>query len=142
MDDAATEFRIDVSDAELRERLGRTRWPERETVGDWSQGVPLAFLQDLCGYWAGSYDWRAAEQRLNALPQFRTVIDGLGVHFLHVRSPQPEALPLIITHGWPGSIVEFLKFLGPVTDPTAHGADAADAFHVVCPSLPGLRLQR
>jgi epoxide hydrolase len=140
VDEAVTEFRIDVSDAELgelRERLRRTRWPERETVEGWSQGVPLAYLQDLCGYWAESYDWRATEQRLNALPQFRTVIDGLGVHFLHVRSPHPEALPVIITHGWPGSVIEFLKVLGPLTDPTAYGADAADAFHVVCPSLPG-----
>jgi epoxide hydrolase len=140
VDEAVTEFHIDVSDAELgelRDRLRRTRWPERETVEGWSQGVPLAYLQDLCGYWAESYDWRATEQRLNALPQFRTVIDGLGVHFLHVRSPHPGALPLIITHGWPGSVIEFLKVLGPLTDPTAYGADAADAFHVVCPSLPG-----
>jgi pimeloyl-ACP methyl ester carboxylesterase len=139
-DPPVTEFRIDVPEAalsDLRERLGRTRWPERETVEDWSQGVPLAYLQDLCGYWAGSYDWRETEARLNALPQFRTVIDGLGIHFLHVRSPQPEALPLVLTHGWPGSIIEFLKAIGPLTDPAAHGADAADAFHVVCPSLPG-----
>ena len=115
----------------------RTRWPEAETVEDWSQGVPLAYLRELCGYWADEYDWRATEARLNALPQFRTEIDGLGIHFVHVRSPHPQALPLVLTHGWPGSIVEFLKVIGPLTDPTAHGGDAADAFHVVCPSLPG-----
>ena len=140
MCDAVTEFRIDVSEAELcdlRERLRRVRWPERETVGNWSQGVPLAYLQELCAYWAEGYDWRATEARLNSLPQCRTVIDGLGIHFIHIRSPHADALPLVITHGWPGSIIEFLKAIGPLTDPTAHGADAADAFHVVCPSLPG-----
>jgi pimeloyl-ACP methyl ester carboxylesterase len=99
--------------------------------------VPLAYLRELCGYWADGYDWRATERRLNALPQFRTEIDGLGIHFLHVRSPHAGALPLVITHGWPGSIVEFLKVIGPLSDPTAHGGSAADAFHVVCPSLPG-----
>ena len=133
-------FQIEIPEAdlrELRERLAHTRWPESETVGDWSQGVPLAYLKELCDYWAEQYDWRATESRLNALPQFRTVIDGLGIHFLHVRSPHPEALPLVITHGWPGSIVEFLKVIGPLTDPAAHGGDPADAFHVVCPSLPG-----
>jgi epoxide hydrolase len=140
MCDAVTEFRIDVSEAELcdlRERLRRVRWPERETVGNWSQGVPLAYLQEFCAYWAEGYDWRATEARLNSLPQCRTVIDGLGIHFIHIRSPHADALPLVITHGWPGSIIEFLKAIGPLTDPTAHGADAADAFHVVCPSLPG-----
>jgi pimeloyl-ACP methyl ester carboxylesterase len=115
----------------------RARWPERETVQDWSQGVPLAYLQDLCGYWAGAYDWRATEARLNSLPQFRTTIDGLAIHFVHVSSPHPGALPLVLTHGWPGSIVEFLDVIGPLSDPTAHGGDAADAFHVICPSLPG-----
>jgi pimeloyl-ACP methyl ester carboxylesterase len=133
-------FTIDVPDAalaDLRERLRRTRWPEREPVDDWSQGVPLAFVRDLCAYWAEEYDWRATEARLNALPQFRTGIDGLGIHFLHVRSPHPRALPLVLTHGWPGSIIEFLGAIGPLTDPVAHGGDAADAFHVVCPSLPG-----
>src|ERR671919_618175 len=128
-----TEFRIDVPESELvdlRDRLGRTRWPERETVDDWSQGVPLAYLQGLCSYWAAGYDWRATEARLNALPQFRTEIDGLGIHFLHVRSRHPEALPLVITHGWPGSIIEFLKVIRPLTDPTAHGAEADDAFHI------------
>jgi pimeloyl-ACP methyl ester carboxylesterase len=135
-----TEFHVEIPENELRdlrERLERTRWPEEATVEDWSQGVPRAYLRDLCGYWAQSYDWRATETRLNALPQFRTLIDGLGIHFLHVRSPHVDALPLIITHGWPGSIIEFLKVIGPLTDPTAHGAAAADAFHVVCPSLPG-----
>jgi epoxide hydrolase len=135
-----TPFTIAVPEAELddlRERLRRTRWPERETVGDWSQGVPLDYVRALCAYWAEEYDWRATEARLNALPQFRTVIDGLGIHFLHVRSPHAGALPLVMTHGWPGSIVEFLAAIGPLTDPVAHGGDAADAFHVVCPSLPG-----
>jgi epoxide hydrolase len=133
-------FAIEIPEGELRdlrERLARTRWPERETVEDWTQGVPLAYLKDLCGYWGERYDWRAAEASLNALPQFRTVIDELGIHFLHIRSPHPEALPLVITHGWPGSIVEFLKVIGPLTDPTAHGGDPGDAFHLVCPSLPG-----
>src|ERR1022692_3462823 len=120
-----------------RDRLLRTRWPERETVGDWSQGVPLEYLQDLCGYWAGSYDWRAAEARLNRIPQFMTRIDGLDIHFLHVRSPHPDAVPLIMTHGWPGSFLEFERTLGPLADPPAHGGDAADAFHAVVPSLPG-----
>ena len=140
MSEQLTEFRIEIPDAalrDLRERLERTRWPEAETVEDWSQGVPLAYLRELCRYWAEQYDWRATEARLNALPQFRTEINGLGIHFLHVRSPHADALPLVITHGWPGSIVEFLKVLGPLTDPTAHAGDAADAFHVVCPSLPG-----
>jgi pimeloyl-ACP methyl ester carboxylesterase len=140
MSSEVTPFRIGVPDAELRDlraRLARTRWPEREPVDDWSQGVPLSYLQELCAYWADGYDWRATENRLNALPQFRTRIDGLGIHFLHVRSPHQHALPLVLTHGWPGSIIEFLKVLGPLTDPTAHGGDAADAFHVVCPSLPG-----
>ena len=135
-----TEFRLDVPESELedlRARLRNTRWPERETVDDWAQGVPLAYLQDLCAYWADEYDWRTTEARLNALPQFRTTIDGLAIHFLHVRSPHADALPLVISHGWPGSIVEFLKVIGPLTDPTAHGGDASDAFHVVCPSLPG-----
>jgi epoxide hydrolase len=138
MSDEITAFRIDVPEAELRdlrERLRHTRWPERET--DPSQGVPLAYVRELCAYWAEEYDWGATEARLNALPQFRAEIDGLGIHFLHVRSPHPQALPLVLTHGWPGSIVEFLEAIGPLSDPTAHGGDAADAFHVVCPSLPG-----
>jgi pimeloyl-ACP methyl ester carboxylesterase len=135
-----TPFRIDISEADLddlRQRLARTRWPERETVDDWSQGIPLAYTQELCEYWANKYDWRATEARLNQFPQFRTTIDDLGIHFIHVRSPHEDAFPLVITHGWPGSIVEFHKVIAPLTDPTAHGGDAADAFHVVCPSLPG-----
>ncbi|MGS2644591.1 alpha/beta fold hydrolase [Streptosporangium sp. LJ11] len=140
MSHPVTPFRLHVPEADLRDlrdRLARTRWPEKETVDDWSQGVPLAYLRELCRYWAEKYDWRATERRLNALPQFRTTIDGLGIHFVHVRSPYEDALPLVLTHGWPGSIVEFLKVIGPLTDPSAHGGDAADAFHVVCPSLPG-----
>lgn len=129
-------FRVDVSDevlADLRDRLARTRWPEPETVEDWSQGVPRAYLRELCAYWADDYDWRRAEERLNAFPQFRTEIDGLGIHLLHVRSRHPGALPLVLTSGWPGSVMEFLKVIGPLTDPP----DPRDAFHVVCPSLPG-----
>jgi pimeloyl-ACP methyl ester carboxylesterase len=132
-------FAVHVDEAgisDLRERLGRTRWPEAETVDDWSQGVPLAYAKELCGYWADGYDFGLAD-RVNAFPGYRTEIDGLGVHFLHVRSPEPDALPLVITHGWPGSVVELLKVLGPLTDPAAHGGDRADAFHVVAPSLPG-----
>jgi pimeloyl-ACP methyl ester carboxylesterase len=138
--DEVTPFRIEVpQDAlgDLRGRLGRTRWPEAETVDDWSQGVPLSYLRELCRHWAEDYDWRATERRLNLLPQFRTEVDGLGIHFLHVRSPHPDAFPVVLTHGWPGSVVEFLKVIGPLTDPTAHGGDAADAFHLVIPSLPG-----
>jgi epoxide hydrolase len=136
LSDAVTPFRLAVPEAdlaELRDRLRRTRWPERETVDDWSQGVPLAYLQELCGYWADGYDWRATETRLNAMSQFRTVLDGLAVHFLHVRSPHSDALPLVLTHGWPGSVVEFLDAIALLTDPP----DPRDAFHVVCPSLPG-----
>ncbi len=133
-------FTVHVTEAEIAElhrRLDHTRWPDAETVGDWSQGIPLDYLKDLCAHWRHGYDWRRCENRLNALPQFRHNVDGLGIHFLHVRSPHPDALPLVLTHGWPGSIVEFLDALGPLTDPTAHGGDAGDAFHVVCPSLPG-----
>ena len=140
MPDEVAQFRIDVPESELRdlrERLRQTRWPERETVGDWAQGVPLAYMKELCAYWAEAYDWRATETRLNALPQYRTEIDGLRIHFIHVRSPHAHALPVILTHGWPGSVVEFLKVIGPLTDPTSHGGEAGDAFHAVCPSLPG-----
>jgi len=135
-----TPFRISASDAELdelRRRLRATRWPDRETVDDWSQGIPLAYVQDVCSYWADKYDWRAREARLNRFAQFKTEIDGLGIHFVHVRSAHADALPLVITHGWPGSIVEFQKVIEPLTNPTAHGGEARDAFHVVCPSLPG-----
>jgi pimeloyl-ACP methyl ester carboxylesterase len=122
---------------DLRERLARTRWPEAETVDDWSQGIPLAYVQELCRYWAQEYDGHRVQRRMDAVGQFRTEIDGLGIHFLHARSPHPRALPLLMTHGWPGSVVEFLKVVEPLTDPVAHGGDARDAFHVVCPSLPG-----
>ena len=140
MSTAPEPFRIEASDEallDLRRRLHATRWPERETVEDWSQGIPLAYVQEVCAYWADKYDWRAREARLNRFPQFRTPIDGLGIHFLHVRSPHEEALPIVISHGWPGSIVEFHKVIEPLTNPTAHGGEARDAFHVVCPSLPG-----
>jgi epoxide hydrolase len=133
-------FRIEIPEADLddlRERLRRTRWPDAETVDDRSQGIRLSYLRDLCEYWLERYDWRACEASLNRFPQFRTSIDGLGIHFLHVRSPQDGALPLIMTHGWPGSIVEFRKVIGPLTDPVAHGGQTSDAFHLVCPSLPG-----
>jgi pimeloyl-ACP methyl ester carboxylesterase len=133
-------FRVDVPDQvldDLRRRIAATRWPERETVDDDSQGVTLATMQELARYWATGYDWRPCEAKLNALPQFTTHIDGLDIHFIHVRSQHEDALPLIVTHGWPGSIIEQLKIIGPLTDPTAHGGSEADAFHVVIPSLPG-----
>ena len=133
-------YRISVGDDvldDLKSRLRNTRWPEAELVEDWSQGAPLKWIKDICRYWAEEYDWRGREARLNRFAQFTTEIDGLDIHFLHVRSPHPEAMPLIITHGWPGSVVEFHKVIEPLTDPTAHGGNAADAFHVVCPSLPG-----
>ena len=140
MSEAIRPFRIAVADTvidDLRARLGATRWPEAETVDDWSQGVPLGWMRELCGYWAECYDWRAREVALNRFAQFTTAIEGLDIHFVHVRSPHADALPLVITHGWPGSIVEFHKVIAPLADPVAHGGDAADAFHVVCPSLPG-----
>ncbi len=123
--------------AELRRRVNATRWPERETVSDDSQGVPLAMMQGLLRYWGTDYDWFQCEQRLNALPNFVTEIDGLDIHFIHVRSRHEDALPLIVTHGWPGSILEQLKIIEPLTNPTAHGASEEDAFHLVIPSLPG-----
>ena len=133
-------FRFTASDAalaDLKRRVEMTRWPESETVTDDTQGVQLATIQALAHYWAGDYDWRRCEARLNALPNYITEIDGLDIHFLHVRSKHENAAPLIVTHGWPGSILEQLKIIGPLTDPTAHGGDAADAFHLVIPSLPG-----
>jgi pimeloyl-ACP methyl ester carboxylesterase len=133
-------FHIEVPEdqlAELRRRIAATRWPSRELVADRSQGVQLATIQELARYWATDYDWRVCEARLNALPQFVTEIDGVDIHFIHVKSPHENALPLIMTHGWPGSVVELLETVGPLTDPTAHGGDAADAFHLVLPSLPG-----
>jgi pimeloyl-ACP methyl ester carboxylesterase len=123
--------------AELRRRVNATRWPERETVSDDSQGAPLAMMQDLAGYWGTDYDWSRCEAKLNALPNFITEIDGLDIHFIHVRSQHEDALPLVVTHGWPGSIIEQLKIIEPLTNPTAHGASASDAFHLVIPSLPG-----
>src|SRR5215469_9321067 len=137
---AVRSFQVGFPEAELtelRRRVNATRWPERETVADDSQGVRLAMMQELAQYWGSNYDWRTCEAALNALPNFITEIDGLDIHFLHVRSPHHDALPLIVTHGWPGSVIEQLKIIGPLTDPTAHGASAADAFDVVIPSLPG-----
>ncbi|HEX2341851.1 MAG TPA: epoxide hydrolase [Vicinamibacterales bacterium] len=133
-------FRVDVPEAELtdlRRRINATKWPERETVTDASQGVQLATTQALARYWATNYDWRKCEARLSALPQFMTEIDGLDIHFIHVRSKHEDALPLIVTHGWPGSVVEQLKIVDPLTNPTAHGGNASDAFHLVIPSMPG-----
>ena len=133
-------FRIDIPQADLddlRDRLARTRWPDELPGVGWSRGVPLGFLKELARYWRDGYDWRKHEARLNELPQFTTTIDGQTIHFLHVRSPEPQALPLVLTHGWPGSIVEFLDVIGPLADPRAHGGDPADAFHLVIPSLPG-----
>jgi pimeloyl-ACP methyl ester carboxylesterase len=133
-------FKVSFPEAELtelRRRVTATRWPERETVTDDSQGVPLAMMTDLARHWATDYDWRACETALNALPNFITEIDGLDIHFIHVRSSREDALPLIVTHGWPGSVIEQLKIIEPLTNPTAHGASAADAFHLVIPSLPG-----
>ena len=130
---AAPESALD----DLKLRLAQARLPERETVSDWSQGVPLAKLRALVAYWRTDYDWRRCEAVLNGFGQYRTEIDGLGIHFLHVRSGHPDALPIVITHGWPGSVIEFLKVIGPLTDPTAHGGQARDAFHLVAPSLPG-----
>ena len=138
--DAIRPFRVRFSDeelADLNRRIAATRWADRENVADQSQGVQLATIQKLARYWATDYDWRKAEARLNALPQFVTTIDGLDIHFIHVRSRHPNALPVIVTHGWPGSIIEQLKIIGPLTDPTAYGGNAADAFDVVIPSIPG-----
>jgi pimeloyl-ACP methyl ester carboxylesterase len=133
-------FHVDVPDEaleDLRRQIVATNWPEQETVTDQSQGVPLAMIQELARYWATDYDWRTCEARLNALPQFITELDGLDVHFIHARSQHEDALPLIVNHGWPGSIIEQLKIIDRLTDPTAHGGSAADAFHVVVPSMPG-----
>ena len=133
-------FRIDVAEdvlTDLRTRLTGTRWPEAETVEDWSQGMPLAYTRELAEYWRDHYDWRSRESNLNRFAQFTTLIDGLDIHFIHQRSPHADAFPLLITHGWPGSVAEFAYLIGPLTDPTAHGGRAEDAFHVVCPSLPG-----
>jgi pimeloyl-ACP methyl ester carboxylesterase len=133
-------FHVDIPDealGDLRRRIAATNWPEKETVADQSQGVPLAMIQKLARYWMTDYDWRKCEAKLNALPQFITEIDGLDIHFIHVRSQHEDALPLIVNHGWPGSIIEQLKIIDPLTNPTAHGGSASDAFHVVIPSMPG-----
>ena len=139
-DNAIRPFHINIPEEELvdlRRRIAATRWPEQETVTDQSQGVQLATMQKLADYWTKDYDWRKVEARLNALPQFVTNIDGLDIHFIHVRSKHPDALPLIVTHGWPGSIIEQLKIIDPLTNPTAHGGSVSDAFHLVIPSMPG-----
>jgi pimeloyl-ACP methyl ester carboxylesterase len=133
-------FTVEIPEADLRElraRIAATRWPDKETVEDDSQGVPLAMMQDLARYWLTEHDWRKCEARLNAVPNFITEIDGLDIHFIHVRSKHEDALPIVLCHGWPGSVVEQLKLIGLLTDPTAHGASASDAFHVVIPSMPG-----
>src|SRR6187551_3222474 len=133
-------FEVDIPEeelADLRRRITAARWPSKELVGDRSQGVQLATIQELARYWATDYDWRQVEAKLNALPQFTTEIDGIEIHFLHVRSRHEHALPLIMTHGWPGSVIELLETVGPLTDPTAHGGRAEDAFDLVLPSIPG-----
>jgi pimeloyl-ACP methyl ester carboxylesterase len=138
--EAVEPFRVTVPQTaldDLKRRLAQTRWPEAQTVGDWSQGVPLGEARALVEYWRDRYDWRPFETKLNSFPQFRTEIDGLGFHFIHVKSRHEDALPIIMSHGWPGSVIEFLDVIGPLTDPTAHGGRAEDAFHVVVPSLPG-----
>jgi len=138
--DAVRPFRVNISDedlADLRQRIKATRWPEKEPVADFSQGVPLATMQKLARYWATEYDWRKVEAKLNSYPQFITNIDGLDIHFIHVRSKEKNALPVIVTHGWPGSIIEQLKIIDPLTNPTAYGGSASEAFDVVIPSMPG-----
>ncbi len=137
---AINPFRISISDDtlnDLKQRLANTRWPEKETVDDWSQGIPLSYTQEVCHYWLNEYDWRAREILLNKYEQFTTELDGMSIHFIHARSPHANARPLLMTHGWPGSIVEFQKVIGPLIDPGAHGGNNEDAFHVVCPTLPG-----
>jgi len=137
---AIVSYRIAVSEAvlaDLKARLRNTRWPEAELVTDLSQGLPLQWTQEICRYWAEEYDWRRREAKLNRFAQFTTELNGLNIHFIHARSPHPNAMPLLITHGWPGSVVEFHKVIEPLTDPTAHGESATDAFHVICPSIPG-----
>lgn len=140
MSDEIRPFTIDVPDAaidDLRDRLARARWPEKEAVDDWSQGIPLAYTQELCDYWATDYDWRRFESAINAYDNFLTEIDGVDIHFLHVRSPHEDATPMVLTHGWPGSVAEFMGVIEPLTNPTEHGGTAEDAFHLVIPSLPG-----
>ena len=138
--DAIPPFTLAVPQADLDDlnrRIDQTRWPDAETVDDWTQGAPLAKVKALIDHWRHRYDWRRCEAMLNDWGQYKTAIDGLDIHFLHVRSKHENALPMIITHGWPGSVIEFMKIIGPLTDPTAHGGKAEDAFHVIAPSLPG-----
>ena len=138
-------FQVEVPEADLedlRQRVAATRWPSRELVDDRSQGVQLSTTRALASFWETDYDWRACEAKLNALPQFKTEIDGVDIHFIHVRSQHEDALPLVMTHGWPGSVIELLETVGPLTDPTAHGGDAADAFHLVLPVAARLRVLR
>ena len=140
MSDLIEPFVLQVAQSkldDLRQRLVQTRRPEKEPVGDWSQGVPLMKVQALCDHWQNRYDWRRCEAMLNEFRQFRTEISGLSIHFLHIRSPHENALPMIMSHGWPGSVIEFHKVIGPLTDPVAHGGEASDAFHLIIPSLPG-----
>jgi len=143
--DLVKPFQLSIPETELEDlqrRLQNTRWPDREPVNDWSQGVPLAKVQELCEYWRETYDWRRCEAMLNNWNQYHTTIDGVKVHFLHIRSPEPDALPMIMTHGWPGSVLEFNKVIGLLTDPVAHGGRAVDAFHLILPSLPGYGFSR
>ena len=135
-----TPFQIAIPESDLddlRTRLEHTRWPESEVVDDWTQGIPLSYLKEVCDYWKTSYNWRTVEKRLNALPQYTTKIDGLDVYFIHIRSSNEDARPLLLTHGWPGSVIEFLKVIGPLTEPVQHGASEAESFHLVIPALPG-----
>ena len=135
-----TPFQIAIPESDLddlRTRLEHTRWPESEVVDDWTQGIPLSYLKEVCDYWKTSYNWRTVEKRLNALPQYTTKIDGLDVYFIHIRSSNEDARPLLLTHGWPGSVIEFLKVIGPLTEPAQHGASEAESFHLVIPALPG-----
>jgi pimeloyl-ACP methyl ester carboxylesterase len=140
MSEAIRPFQLSIADSDLedlRRRLKATRWPDAETPDDWSQGIPLNYMQEICQYWANDYDWRPCETLLNGWDQFQTEIDGVDIHFLHVKSPHADAMPLLITHGWPGSVLEFRHIIGPLTDPVAHGGKAEDAFHIIAPSLPG-----
>jgi hypothetical protein len=138
-------FRIDIPQADLDDlcdRLSRTRWPDELPGDGWTDGVPLGHVKELATYWTSTYDWRTHEARLNEFPQFTAIIDGATVHFIHVRSPEPDAVPLLMTNGWPGTIVDFMKVIEPLTDPRSHGGDPADAFHVVVPSVPGFAFSR
>ena len=140
MKEAIRDYKIDIQQTvldDLHARLAMTRFPDKEPVDDWSQGIPLAYVEDVAAYWRDSYDWRRCEKALNQYPHYITEIDGVDIHFMHIRSPEPDARPLLMTHGWPGSIIEFMDVIGPLTDPVAHGGEAKDAYHLVTPSLPG-----